>query len=216
MSTARSTSASLFTPLHDSFLAILPRIITHGQVYFRFLVCPVQQEDAIAEMVALAWKWHVRLARRGKDSRQFASAVATYAARAVSSGLRVTGMEKAKDALSLRAQRRHHFIVKSFSDYPMLTGTLIQEALRDNMQTPVPDQAAFRHDFPAWRLTRTHRDRRILDSLMLGERPLDVSRMHGLSPGRISQLRQDFHEDWNRFCADPAALSAVAGPSTSR
>ena len=34
---------------------------------------------------------------------------------------------------------------------------------------------------------------------MTGERTLDVSRKHGLTPARISQLRRDFHDDWERF-----------------
>ena len=62
---------------------------------------------------------------------------------------------------------------------------------------------AFRIDFPAWRLTRTERDRRIVDDLMVGERTMDVSKKFGVSPGRISQLRTDFHIDWSRFTADP-------------
>jgi hypothetical protein len=61
----------------------------------------------------------------------------------------------------------------------------------------------FRIDFPAWRASRTERDRRILDDLMLGERTLDVAAKYGLSPGRVSQLRREPHDDWERFCAEP-------------
>jgi hypothetical protein len=64
----------------------------------------------------------------------------------------------------------------------------------------VPDQVCFRLDFPVWRLSRTERDRRVIDDLMMGERTLDVSKKHGLSPGRISQLRRDFQNDWLTFC----------------
>jgi hypothetical protein len=60
----------------------------------------------------------------------------------------------------------------------------------------------FRTDFRAWRASRTERDRRILDDLMLGERTLDVAGKHGLSPGRVSQLRREFLLDWRRFCGD--------------
>ena len=77
-------------------------------------------------------------------------------------------------------------------------------ALHDNTQTPVPDQVAFRSDFHAWRLTRTERDRRVVDDLMLGKRTLDVSRKYGMSPARVSQPRRAFHHDWSRFTADPA------------
>src|SRR5262245_27118792 len=33
--------------LHMRFLALLPRIQLHAQVYFRHVRCPVQQEDAV-------------------------------------------------------------------------------------------------------------------------------------------------------------------------
>jgi hypothetical protein len=69
--------------------------------------------------------------------------------------------------------------------------------------TPPPDQAAFRIDFPRWRTTRTERDRGILHDLMLGERTGQVSRKYGISASRVSQLRRDFHDDWQRFCGAP-------------
>ena len=196
--------------LHASFLAILPRIITHGEVYFRFLQCPIAREDAIAEMVAVAWKWHVRLVQRGKDVSQFVSAIASYAARAVNSGRRLTGIEKPKDVLSHRAQREHCFVVERLPDYRTLNNTRFAEALQYNTQTPVPEQVAFRNDFPAWRLTRTERDRRVVDDLMLGERIRDVANRYGLSPSRVSQLRRDFYLDWAQFTADPADTSILA------
>jgi hypothetical protein len=210
MSTERFVAEIAVSHLHASFLEILPRIITHGEVYFRFLTCPIAREDAIAEMVAVAWNWHLRLAQRGKDLSEFVSALATYAARAVNSGRRLTGMEKPKDVLSPRAQREHHFAVEKLPDYRILSNTPLAEALRDNTQTPIPEQVAFRTDFPAWRLTRTERDRRVVDDLMLGERTRDVANRYGLSPSRISQLRRDFYHDWAQFTADPADTSMLA------
>jgi hypothetical protein len=197
-----------FAHLHASFLAMVPRIVAHGQVCFRHLRCPLQKEDAIAEMLAITWLWHIRLTQRGKDATQFVTALASYAAKSVHSGQRLTGMERIRDLLSPRAQRLHGYIVGKLPDPSALGTTLLTEALHDNAQTPIPDQVAFRHDFPLWRLTRTERDRRIIDGLMVGERPLAISRKHGISPGRISQLRREFHEDWSRFCAGPADLAA--------
>ena len=81
-----------------------------------------------------------------------------------------------------------------------------EERLQDNTVTPVPDQAAFRIDWPAWMKTRTERDRQIIDDLMAGERTLDVSRKYGLSPARVSQLRGEYQEDWDRFTSDSAEM----------
>jgi hypothetical protein len=77
--------------------------------------------------------------------------------------------------------------------------TVFDEALRDNTLTPVDEQVAFRLDFPAWRQTRSERDRQLLDDLMCGERTATVSQKYGLSRGRVSQLRREFHDDWQRF-----------------
>jgi hypothetical protein len=81
--------------------------------------------------------------------------------------------------------------------------------LIDNTRSEVPEQVAFRIDFPAWRRTHTERDRRLIDTLMLGERTKEVSRLFGLSQGRISQKRRQFLEDWRRFCGDPAEVYPI-------
>jgi hypothetical protein len=189
--------------LHAHFLALLPRIALHGRVSFRHLRC-THREEAVAEVVALAWKWFVQLAQRGKDAATFGSALATYAVRAVRSGRRVCGQERPKDVLSPLAQRRCGFTVCSLPATSSPEGNVLSEALHDNTQTPVAEQVAFRCDFPAWLQTRAERDRRLALDLMAGERTLEVSRRYGLSPARVSQLRRDFHDDWERFCADPA------------
>jgi hypothetical protein len=202
-------STAGFAHLHASFLAMVPRIVMHGQLCFRHLRCPVQKEDALCEMVALSWSWYIRLTQRGKDATQFVSALASYAAKRVRSGGHLTGMETSTDVLSPWAQRANSFWVQTLPDDSTLNTNPLVEALHDNAQTPILDQIVFRLDFPAWLRTRTERDRTIVDALMIGERPRDISRRHGLSLGRISQLRRDFHRDWRRFCGEPAETSVV-------
>src|SRR5262245_6177974 len=182
--------------LQVRFLSILPRIELHGRISFRFLRCPALRDDAVAEVVALAWKWHLRLAQRGKDATQFPSALATFAALAVKGGRRVCGRERARDVLSHSAHRQHQIKVERLPDFSAVGGTFLEEALVDNTQTPPPEQAAFRLDFPAWLKTRSDRDRRLAEDLMRGERTLDVGTKFGLSPARVSQLRLAFKQDW--------------------
>jgi hypothetical protein len=190
--------------LQAAFLTqVLPKVLSHGRVYFRHLRSAELKEEYVAEMVALTWRWHLRLAERGKDAARFPTALATFAARAVRCGRRLAGMDKAKDVLSRLAQQRQGFAVCKLPDCSTLDGSPLHEALHDNTQSPVDEQAMFRIDFPSWRASRTERDRRVLDDLMLGERTLDVAGKHGLSPGRVSQLRREFHDDWEFFCAGP-------------
>jgi hypothetical protein len=184
--------------LHATFLAILPRITEYGKVYFRHLKCPHAREEALAEMRAPAWLWFVRLAERGKDATQFVSALATFAARAVRSGRKVSGMDCAKDVLSPRAQQRHGFAVCTLPNFSTLNGSPIGEALQDNTRSEVPEAVAFKLDFPRWRASLCRRDR-----LMLGEHTGELARKFRLSASRVSQLRRQFHDDWQFFTADP-------------
>jgi len=197
-------SADCLAALHAAFLThVLPRVERHGRVYFRHVRCRDRKEELLAELRGLAWKWFLALVRRGKDVLAFVSALASYAARAVNSGRRVCGHERKKDVLSPVAQRLHGFCVGKLPDFSTLDGNPLEDALVDNTVSPVPEQVAFKIDFPAWRLTHSERDRRLIDTLMVGGRTKEVSRLFGLSQGRISQKRRYFLEAWARFTADP-------------
>ena len=192
--------------LHARFQALLPRVELHARVFFRHLRCPDRKQDAINETIALAWQWFARLAEQGKDASQFPSALADFAARRVNNGRRLCGKEKANDVPSRAAQQRRGFTVSPLPDGSSLAGNVFAEALADNTITPVPDQVIFRLDWPAWLRTRTDRDRRIIGAMALSERTHILARKFGISPGRVSQLRQEYHADWEQFCADPVEM----------
>ena len=198
--------------LQTIFLTIQPRVFRHAKLYFRGVICAERRADCIAEAIALAWRWFLRLAERGKDARQFPSVLASFAVRAVRCGRRLCGQLRAKDVLSERAQQRHGFNIESL---PSSTRTCFEEVyagvrgqqrmdafeerLKDNTQTPVPDQVQFRLDFPAWTKTRTRRDRRVIQDMSMGERTKCLAKKYKLSEGRISQMRSEFCQDWNAF-----------------
>jgi len=196
---ARECRQPALVEVQQGFLAILPRLEKHGKVYFRDLRSPERKDEAISEMLALAWSWFLRLAERGKDASQFASVLATFAARAVRSGRRLCGQEKAKDVLSPVAQQRRRFSVIPLPAASSSEGNIFDEALVDNMTTPVIDQVHFRLDFPRWRASRSVRDRSLIDDLMIGERAFQVSQKYGLSRSRVSELRRQMFEDWTIF-----------------
>jgi DNA-directed RNA polymerase sigma subunit (sigma70/sigma32) len=136
-------------------------------------------------------------------------------ARAVKSGRKVCGQEKARDVLSPLAQQRQGFKVESLPTsirtprdhlYSSPLGQERQDAfedrLRDNTVTPIPDQVQFRIDFPAWLKTLTPRERRIIKAMARNERTLDLSKQFEVSPGRISQQRCEFCVGWKRYCGD--------------
>lgn len=80
-----------------------------------------------------------------------------------------------------------------------------EERLRDNTQSPVPDQAAFRIDYPGWLSQLGGRNRRIAEDMALDLGTQELAVRHRVSPGRISQLRREFHHGWRRFCGEPVA-----------
>jgi hypothetical protein len=193
------------------FLALLPKLHTHAAIYFRGIRCPDSKADKIQEMLALAWKWYRRLHEKGKDVSQFSMVLVYLVAKAVKSGRKITGQEKAKDVLSPLAQQRHNFLVESLPAstrvaHEHLYGEpqgqkqqdAFEERLQDNLVTPIPDQVQFRIDFPAWLTTLTPRERRLIRAMAGNERTLDLSKEFELSPARISQLRKEFQQGWRR------------------
>jgi hypothetical protein len=186
--------------LQARFEEIRPQIEKHGRIYFRHVRCAQRLADLTAEMVAIGWKWFVSLVLRGKDPKDFLVTFNRRLGQHVKSGRRITGNEKPDDVLSPRAQQRHSFCVQSLPSYESSEkDNEGLDALVDNTRTPPPDQAAFRIDFPAWVRRHSHRNRRIIHDLLMGERTLDVANRHGTTAGRISQLRREFCQDWNRY-----------------
>ena len=126
--------------LQAGFLRILPRIERHARIYFRDVQCAAKRQDLIAETIALTWSWYRRLMKKGKDASKFVSALARFAARAVSCGRKLTGQEKAKDVLSSVAQKRHGFKVESL---PASTRTSLEK---------IYSEVKGQQDRDAWRL----------------------------------------------------------------
>jgi hypothetical protein len=203
-------------PRVPAFLSILPGIERHADIRFRHLKCRQQRADCIAECVALAWKWFQRLAEKGTDATRFSAILAQYATRAVGSGRRLCGQERAKDVMSPVAQRRRGFQVESlplsirtYHESPDVRGQRLQEVfeerLHDNTVTPVPDQVAFRVDWPRFYETLSERDRQMAEHLSLGRTAKRAADRFRLSPGRVTQLRQRWCREWRAFQGEEVA-----------
>jgi hypothetical protein len=121
---------------------VLPRVLAHCEVDFRYQRSADRRTEWAAEAAALAWLWYVRLRRQGRDVAAFPTALATFAARAARCGRRLCGQENGKDVLSPRARRRHGFAVGRLPDFDTVSAGPLAEALVDNTQTPVPEQVS--------------------------------------------------------------------------
>jgi hypothetical protein len=193
------------------FLDLLP--IVERQVRFAFRGRPaVDREEAAAEAVAAAYASYVGLKARGKDPvRDFPSALAAYAVLHVKAGRMMGSGNSTTDALSPLAQRKRGFRVeplpKSFGvarDRLQSTNDRrrqdeFEDQLRDNTRSAVPDQAAFRIDFPEFLACLGSRDRTLARFLALGNSAQLAADQFGLSEGRVSQLRKRWREWWCEF-----------------
>ena len=193
-------STSRIESSHFVFLLMLARVEKTARFYFRQISCDAHRQDCVCETIALCWLWHCRLVRKGRDPARFASAMARLAAKSVASGRRLCGQERATEASSRHCQWRRRFVAVSLSAENRLDGSVFDDTLADDTQTPVPDQVQFRCDFAKWRSRLSRLRLRILVALAQGHRTTDVAARFGISPGRVSQIRVELRDDWNRYC----------------
>ena len=203
-------STSSVSGLQNAFLMLLPKIQTHAQISFRHIPCADQRTDRMAEAIALAWKWFLRLHELGKDINQFPMVFVYLVVKAVRSGRRLAGQERLRDILSKVAQVRNDFLVESLSEgsepvMEIMAGPqgsmrrVVKESLQANTHTSIPEQVAFRLDWQQFFSSLPERDRRIVAFLSLGHRAEKVARRFGLSRARVSQLRKCWHHQWSAF-----------------
>jgi hypothetical protein len=180
----------------QSFLAVMPAILTHARIRFRRMPWH-RREDAIAEAIACACVNYQRLAAQGRLHRAYVSSLSGFSARHVAQDRHVGGSQNARDLLSPLAQRKHGFTLQSLNSAHDCRGwrSLVGE---DRHYSPA-DVAAFRIDFGQWMRTHTHRHRRIIGRLASGDGTYAVADRFGLSPARVSQLRRKYEHSWHIF-----------------
>jgi hypothetical protein len=213
----------------DDFLDLLPRVRQHATVVFRALPA-AEREEAVGEAVAAAFVAFRRLRARGLDpARDFPNQMAIYAVLQVKDDRHVGSRRSSKDVLSRRAQRQHHFRVESLPlstrrPHEDLYGGIhgqrsldaYEERLRDNHRTPPPEAAAFRIDFPEFIASLCRRDQRLAGFLSLGNSARNAAARFGLSPGRVTQLRQGWCRHWHvRSGEEMPRLLRLRGKTTS-
>ena len=201
---------------HRQFLAMLPVIRNYADSAFRHRD-PEGREDAVNEVMANAVVAFARLVKLGKSHLAYPTVLARYGVAQLREGRRVGNHLRVGEVLSEYAQRKKGFAVERLDRFDKESGQWIEAVVEDS-RTPVPDQVAFRIDFPAWLRLQTKRNRRIAEALAVGNTTGEVARRFKLSPARISQLRQDFHQSWQEFYGETAGATAcpVVAPTRAR
>ena len=186
---------------HAPFLRMLPAIRTHARVAFRHLD-PEAREEAVQEVIANACRAYKRLVELGKTDIAYAGALARYGVAQVKDGRRVGGRLNVRDISSEYCQRRKNVTVERLDKFDKEDGW--QEIVVEDRHATPADIARIRIDFGSWLGTLRHRDRRIAETLSVGETTGDVAQRFRVSASRVSQLRRELQDSWDEFCGDLA------------
>jgi hypothetical protein len=207
----RPTSHPKSSARHAEFLAMLPAIRRSAQVAFRKLP-PELRHDLIEEVVANSYVAFARLVERGQADRAAPSPLARFAIAQIRVGRRVGSRLRIGDALSNYAQYRKQFSVERLDHFSEEKGCWGEILVEDKRATPA-DVAAWRIDFAEWLRRLTARLRRIALALAAGETTTAAAKMFGVTPARISQIRDLLRRSWEAFQGGPeigAQLQPVA------
>jgi hypothetical protein len=176
---------------------MLPAIRHSARIAFRKLP-PELRHDLIAEVVANSYVAFARLVGRGQADRASASPLARYAIAQVRVGRRVGSRLRIGDALSNYAQFRKQFSVERLDHFSEQKGCWGEILVEDKRATPA-DVAAWRIDIAEWLRRLTARLRKIALALASGETTTAAAEMFGVSPARISQIRDLLRRSWEAF-----------------
>ena len=181
----------------DKFLAMLPLIRDQAQHAFQN-VRPEAREELIAEVTANAFCAYQRLVARGREDIAYATPLAMYAIKQVRAGRRVGAKLNIRDVTSTYAQRVRGFQVERLDEFDHLRREW-NEVLAEDRKAGPAETAAARIDAVSWFKSLDRQKRRIAKVLSRGELTSVVARMFGLSPGRVSQLRNELKRSWEQF-----------------
>ena len=135
---------------HEQFVAMLPTIRNYARSAFGHLDRE-SRDDAVEEVVAKAFVAFARLVELDKVELAFATVLARYGIAQFRDGRRVGSSLRIRDVLSPYAQRKKRFVVERLDHFDK-DAKEWGEAIVEDHRTPVPDQVAFRIDFPSRRL----------------------------------------------------------------
>ena len=190
---------------HAGFLAMLPVIRNYARGAFGHLKTDLRQ-DLIQEVIANCMVAYVRLFKQGKVALAYPTVLARYGIAQVRDHRRVGASLNIKDVLSPYCQAKKHVVVERLDKFDDVENAWQEAVVEDTRTATVPDIVAFRCDFADWLKTLHRRDRRIAESLAIGNRTSDVAKRFDVSAGRISQLRKELAESWRRFVGDEPEL----------
>jgi hypothetical protein len=189
-----------FEPTWQSaFVEMVPEIQQRLRRAFRNLEAEAR-EDSIGQAVVHSLLAYLRLHDRGRVEVATASTLAWYAVLQVKRGRPAGTRMNGKEPLSRYAQ------IGNGIQFEQGHGNWLDRIVEDK-RASVPDQVAAKLDFTAWFITLSRRMKRIARDLAHGFSTSEVARKHGVTAGRISQLRRKLEASWADFHRQDAGCS---------
>jgi len=190
-----------------AFLVMLPAIARHARITFRSRKGD-ERDDLIQEVVANAAVAFMRLVQIGKQQLAYPTVLARYGVAQVLDGRRVGNRLRIGDVLSACCQKKKGVVVERLDKFDEEVGAWQEIIVEDRTATPA-DIARVRIDFNAWLQILPRQQRKVANTLAMGETTSATAKKFGLSPGRISQLRRDLMESWQAFVGDEPSPAAA-------
>ncbi len=195
---SKSTS---FVPVEDKwqakFLAKLPLIQRQLERALRGLSGEAF-EEITQECIVNCLLAFVALHRRRRLNVAFPSSLARFAVLQVRAGRTACTPLNSHEPLSRYAQLRTGIVVERLDRCQRASEGWLGPLIADR-RISIPDQVALRIDIPVWLSRLSIRVRRIAVDLAIGCTTAEVAKKHRLSEGRISQVRRELHNSWQRF-----------------
>ena len=183
--------------LQHRFMDMLPTI--YDQVRFAFRrELPERRNELIAEAIANCWVAFVKLVERDLQDVIYATPLAQFAIRQVLSGRKVGGKLNQNDITSEYAQKMKQITVERLTRYNKRKSLWLEVLVEDRHAGPA-ETAAARIDFGDWLGSLECKRRKIAETLADGETTSVAAATFRVSQARISQLRRELRNDWERF-----------------
>ncbi len=180
--------------LHETFVRHLPELETMALARFTHLD-PEARAEAIQNATALTWKYWVRLAEKGRPTDEtMLRNVWWFAIKQTRDGRTIIRGDGKRGKGRQDAYDRTDGTTVKHIDFKMFV----------HDTTPIPDQVAFRLDFPLFMATLNERQRGMAVDLASGMTTTEVARKHNVTPAAVSQFRTRFKTLLERFYNDAA------------
>jgi hypothetical protein len=186
---------------------MLPAIRKHARIAFRYLG-PEARDEAIQEVVAGALVAYVRLVESGRADLAYPTPLAMFGVRQFRAGRRVGTKANVNDVTSPYAQAARGIRVQRLDHYDVEEDAWKEVLIEDRRAGPAQTATA-RIDFAQWLNGLPARRRQIAQVLATGQPTKLAARQFRISPGRVSQIRRELRDSWERFQGESRSRSAA-------